>query len=101
MRQMTEQTDSNQNLSFLSAISTACLCTLFGANAVAIKISLAGLGVFTTAGLRFGIASIAVVCWTKFTGRPFHIKKRQVLQLLIISISFTAQLSLFYLGRNI
>ena len=51
---------SNQDLSFPAAFFTVCLCTLFGANAVAIKISLAGLGVFTTAGLRFGIAAVAI-----------------------------------------
>jgi len=97
---MTEHTNGNQDLSFSAAIFTACICTLFGANAVAIKISLTGLGVFTTAGLRFGIASVAVFFWARFTGRSFYIKKRQVPQLLIISMLFAVQLSLFYLGLS-
>ena len=88
----------NQELPFLAAIFTVFLCSLFGANAVAIKISLSGLGVFTTAGLRFSMASVAVFIWARITGRSFHIKKGQIHQLLIISMMFTVQLSLFYLG---
>jgi drug/metabolite transporter (DMT)-like permease len=90
----------NQELSFLAAIFTVCLCGLFGANAVAIKISLSGLGVFTTAGLRFSMASAAIFFWARITGRSFKIKSGQVRQLLIISMVFTVQLSLFYLGLS-
>lgn len=97
---MTTQTPQNQELPFLAGIFTACICTLFGANAVAIKISLSGLGVFTTAGLRFSLASLAVCLWARMTGRPFSIKTRQLRQLLIISTIFTVQLSLFYLGLS-
>jgi len=68
----------NQELPFLAAIFTVFLCALFGANAVAIKISLSGLGVFTTAGLRFSMASVAVFIWARITGRSFHIKKGQI-----------------------
>jgi len=95
---MINHTPQNQELPFLAAIFTVFLCALFGANAVAIKISLSGLGVFTTAGLRFGMASVAVFIWARITGRSFHIKKGQIHQLLIISMMFTVQLSLFYLG---
>ncbi len=95
---MTDHTPQNQDLSFSAVIFTACICALFGANAVAIKISLTGLGVFTTAGLRFGIASVVIALWARITGRSFNIRKGQVSQLLIISMIFTVQLSLFYLG---
>jgi len=97
---MNENISANQDLSFSAAVFTACLCTLFGANAVAIKISLAGLGVFTTAGLRFAIASVVVFLWARITGQSFYIKKRQIHQILIISVCFTVQLSLFYLGLS-
>ena len=73
---------------------------LFGANAVAIKISLSGLGVFTTAGLRFSMASVTIFLWARITGRSFKIKSGQGRQLLIISAVFTVQLSLFYLGLS-
>ncbi len=77
-RAMTDHTPQNQDLSFSAVIFTACICTLFGANAVAIKISLTGLGVFTTAGLRFGIASVVIALWARVTGRSFNIRKVEV-----------------------
>jgi drug/metabolite transporter (DMT)-like permease len=97
---MIDHTPQNQELSFLAAVFTVCLCVLFGANAVAIKISLSGLGVFTTAGLRFSMASAAIFLWARITGRSFKIESGQVCQLLIISMVFTVQLSLFYLGLS-
>lgn len=97
---MISHTPQNQELSFLAAVFTICLCILFGANAVAIKISLSGLGVFTTAGLRFTMASATIYLWARITGRSFKVKSGQVRQLLIISMVFTVQLSLFYLGLS-
>ncbi|MBC8418008.1 MAG: DMT family transporter [Desulfobacterales bacterium] len=95
---MTQNTINNRDLPFSAATFTAFLCTLFGANAVAIKISLFGLGVFTTAGLRFGLAAIAIFLWAWATRRPFVIKKGQSKQLLIVSLIFALQLALLYLG---
>lgn len=97
---MIENTPNNQDVPFLAAMFTSLLCIVFGANAVAIKISLSGLGVFTTAGLRFGMAAVAIFLWAKITRRSFHIKKGQIYQLLIISALFTLQLSLLYLGLS-
>jgi drug/metabolite transporter (DMT)-like permease len=97
---MIDAAPQNKDFSFLAASFTVFICMLFGANAVAIKISLEGLGVFTTAGIRFGIASVVIFLWARITGRSFDIKKAQVFQLLIIAIVFTAQLSLFYLGLS-
>ncbi len=97
---MIDAVHQNKDLSFWAAVFTVFICMLFGANAVAIKISLEGIGVFTTAGIRFGIASITIFLWARITGRSFKIKKEQILQLFVISIVFTIQLSLFYLGLS-
>ena len=97
---MAADTPNNQDLPLLAAIFTSFLCIVFGANAVAIKMSLSGLGVFTTAGLRFGMAAFIIFFWAKITGRSFKIKKGQTQQLLIISVFFTFQLSLLYFGLN-
>lgn len=97
---MINPTPQNQELSLFAGIFTVCLCILFGANAVAIKISLSGLGVFTTAGLRFSLAAITIFIWALMTGRSFYIRAGQFQKLLVISILFTAQLSLFYLGLS-
>jgi len=93
-------TPQNQELSLFAGIFTVCLCILFGANAVAIKISLSGLGVFTTAGLRFSLAAITIFIWALMTGKSFYIRAGQFRKLLVISILFTVQLSLFYLGLS-
>jgi drug/metabolite transporter (DMT)-like permease len=97
---MIDAAPQNKDFSFLAASFTVFICMLFGANAVAIKISLEGIGVFTTAGIRFGIASVAIFLWARITGRSFEIKKEQFFQLILIAIVFTAQLSLFYLGLS-
>ncbi|MEA3435191.1 MAG: EamA/RhaT family transporter, partial [Thermodesulfobacteriota bacterium] len=80
---MIEQNTTTQKLPLSSALFTAFICILFGSNAVAIKITLEGLGVFTTAGLRFGLASIAISLWALSTRKPFKIGKGQFNHLLI------------------
>ena len=97
---MIENTPNNQELPFLAAVFTSVLCVVFGANAVAIKISLSGLGPFTTAGLRSGMATFIIFLWAKITGRSFHLEKGQIHQLLIISAFFAVQMSLLYLGLS-
>ena len=97
---MADHRPNNQELPFAAAIFTSLLCMVFGSNAVAIKISLSGLGTFTTAGLRFSIAVLAIFLWAIMTGRSLKIKKGQLNQLLIISLIFTVQLSLLYLGLS-
>jgi drug/metabolite transporter (DMT)-like permease len=84
--------------SVVRCLFTGFLCTLFGANAVAIKYSLLGFGVFTAAGLRFSIAGATIYFWARFTGRPFALRKGQGLQILMISLIFTLQLGLLYSG---
>ena len=64
------ETPNNQELPFLAAVFTSLLCIFYGANAVAIKISLFGFGAFTVVGLRFSIAIVAIFFWARFTGQP-------------------------------
>jgi drug/metabolite transporter (DMT)-like permease len=97
---MTEQQPSNQELSFAAGLFTVLLCIIFGSNAVAVKIAFSGLGVFTTAAIRFGIAAGSIFLWARFTGQTIHLKKGQLSQVLVYSLLFTAQLSLFYLGLS-
>jgi len=95
---MNQKISTNGELTFSAAILSAFLCALFGANAVAIKISLTGLGVFTTAGFRFSIAAAVIFLWAKVTRKSFAIKSGQGLQLLVFTLTFIVQLSLFYIG---
>jgi drug/metabolite transporter (DMT)-like permease len=83
-----------------ASLFTMFLCILFGANAVAIKISLTGLGIFTAAGVRFGIAAIVIFLWARCTGRSLTVTPAKFRQLMILAIFFYVQLSLFYFGLS-
>ena len=89
---------SRREISFWTALYMMLLCTLFGANAVAIKVTFEGFGVFTAAALRFGIAAVIIALWAFFGGRTFRLQRGQWKPLLVYSLLFTAQLSLFFTG---
>ena len=95
---MIQNEPSNKDLPFLTALFVIFLCALFGSNAVAIKFTFSGLGVFTTAGLRFSIAAGVIFLWAKAVGQPLALKKGQFHQIIILSLLFWIQLSLFYFG---
>ena len=84
-----------------AVLAMAGICFLFGANSVAIKISLNGFGPFTVAGLRFSIAAAVIALWARITGRPFRLTGTQWRQMLILSAIFLVQLSLFYRGLSL
>ena len=95
---MPETQPSNQELSLAAGVFTVFLCIIFGSNTVAIKLAFSGMGVFTTACIRFAIAASVIFLWARFTGRTIALKKGQIHQVLVFSTLFTVQLSLFYLG---
>jgi len=97
---MTEQQPSNQELSFAVGVFTIFLCIIFGSNAVAIKLAFSGLGVFTTAAIRFSIAALAIFLWARITGQSLALKKGQTHQVLILGALFATQLSLLYFGLS-
>ncbi len=88
----------NRNLPPSAAVLTALLCISFGANAVAIKICLAGIGPFTLAATRFAIAAVVISIWAFATGRPFRLKQGQLRQMIILAAVFSGQTALFNMG---
>ena len=84
----------------VTAVYTAFLCVLFGANAVAVKISLVGLGIYTTAALRFSIAALVICAWACLTRKPLRITTVQFSKLVPLGIIFFCQLALFYTGLS-
>lgn len=83
-----------------AALSLVLVCIVFGANAVAIKISISGLGTFTAASIRFAIGGAAIYLWARWTGRSFRVGRRDIAPLLILSGLVTLQLTFFYLGLS-
>jgi drug/metabolite transporter (DMT)-like permease len=67
---------------------------------VAIKLAFAGVGVFTTAAIRFSIAALAIFLWARVTGQTIGLKKGQLHQVLILAALFAIQLSMFYFGLS-
>lgn len=90
----------NKQITLGSSVFIIFLCIFFGANSVAIKVSLAGLGSFFMAGLRFGIASIVITLWMVFTKQSLRISRNQWWPVLIVSILFTIQIPLYYFGLS-
>lgn len=96
-----ENSVSNNQMTIKSSLYAAFLCMLFGSNAVAIKFSLAGVGSFTVAGLRFIIAVFVIFLWAKFKKHSLKINRQQVVQLFILSQIFFIQASCLYKGLAI
>jgi len=83
---------------FSAALLAASLSVAFGANAVAIKMSLSGLGPFTNAGLRFALASATLFIFARLTRRSLMLSHDQMWNLLYLTMLFILQFSLMYLG---
>jgi drug/metabolite transporter (DMT)-like permease len=97
---MQKQNFDNPDFSIFASILSAFLCVVFGANAVAIKLAFSGVGVFTSAAIRFSIAALAIWVWARTSGKPLAPTKGRFYLLLIFAALFTAQLSLFNLGLS-
>ncbi len=90
----------NRELPLQASLLTVFLTVLFGANAAAVKVSFTGVGVFSTAGIRFGLAAVAIFLWAAYTGLSLRITLKQARNLFVISLLFTVQIALFYIGLD-
>jgi len=97
---MERQDFENPEFSFFAGILSVFLCIIFGSNAVAIKLAFAGVGVFTTAAIRFSVAALVIFLWARVTGQTIGLKKGQLHQVLILAALFAIQLSMFYFGLS-
>lgn len=92
--------DSNNSLPFWAGAWAMALAVAFGANIVAIKISLQGLGPLTASGLRFAIAAVVIIAWALATKRSLRLRPGQWRHFLVIVPLYTAQMALFYWGTG-
>ncbi len=91
-------TAHNNTLTVRDSFLAVFLLCSFGANAVAVKIAYGGIGVFTTAGVRFALAAVFIVIWALATKRPLAMERKNLVRALVMGVAFTAQLGLFYQG---
>ena len=85
-------------MTFKATALTIFICVLFGGNPVSIKLSLAGFGTFTTAAIRFGVATLVIIFWARIKKIPLKLNLKQTKQTLILAAIFVIQLSFFYHG---
>lgn len=98
---MNEKTVSAENhgaLPIRLAPFVILLIASFGVNAVAVKVSLAGINVFTLAALRFTIASVLIALWAWTTGRSFYVPEKNYNKIALLAVMMTVQLALFFYG---
>jgi drug/metabolite transporter (DMT)-like permease len=88
----------DQKLSLCAAALAGSLCVLWGANTVAIKFSLSGLGPFSSAAVRFGCSAGFLWMWAKVSGQRLKPGAGQIRPLLINALLFFVQLALVYVG---
>jgi len=102
LKKSTEQLvpPTRNELPLKAAFFSAFLCMLFGANAVAIKFSLTGVGVLTSGGIRFTGGALAIFCWALCTGKPLAVNRRQIRKLAPLPFILYIQISLFYYGQS-
>lgn len=79
-------------------VLAAFLSIAFGANAVAIKMSLEGLGPFTNAAIRFTLASATLYLFTRLTSRSLKVDRLQLWNIIFLTILFILQFSFLYHG---
>ncbi len=85
-------------MSLGAAVFTVFLCVLFGANGVAMKLGYTGLGPFTSAGIRFTMASAILILWAKYKAISLTLSRLQWRLVMIQSLMFVFQVSGFHLG---
>jgi drug/metabolite transporter (DMT)-like permease len=88
----------DQKLSLCAAALAGFLCVLWGANTVAIKFSLSGLGPFTSAAVRFAASAGFLWIWARISGQKLRPAEGQLRPLLVSSFMFFVQLALVYVG---
>jgi drug/metabolite transporter (DMT)-like permease len=90
----------NRPLTPLAALATVALNVAFGANPVAIKLALPGFGPFGMASIRFAAGAAVIGIVGLATGHRLALSRRQAARLLLLSLFFTVQIGLFYLGMT-
>ena len=85
---------SNKYIPRKTAFLIVLLCSLFGANAVAIKATLTGVGIFTSAAIRFGGAACFLICYARLTNHSLRVSRDQLLQLFFLTVIFFLKVSI-------
>ncbi len=100
VRKAQEPPPGNGTLPLRAALYCSLLCFLFGGNPTAIKFGSQSFGPLTMLGSRFLLASITLLLWALFTGRPVGLRRNQIRMLIPLPMIYVVQLGLFYVGQS-
>lgn len=90
----------SDDISTAGGFAALFLCMLFGSNAIAVKISMEGLGVYFAATIRFSVAVLLLFIWAKLSKQSLRVKREHLRSIIAISITFSVQLLLIYVGLS-
>ena len=85
-------------LSLGTVVLAVAVHSLWGGNAVAIKLSLEAFPPMWTAFLRFSIAIVCVALWAGFRGIPMRPKRSEWWWLVLLGVFFSIQIGLMNIG---
>ena len=85
-------------LSLGTVVLAVAVHSLWGGNAVAIKLSLEAFPPMWTAFLRFSIAIVCVALWAGFSGIPMRPKRSEWWWLVLLGVFFSIQIGLMNIG---
>ena len=85
-------------LSLGTVVLAVAVHSLWGGNAVAIKLSLEAFPPMWTAFLRFSIAVVCVALWAGFRGIPMRPKRSEWWWLVLLGIFFSIQIGVMNIG---
>ena len=85
-------------LSLGTVVLAVAVHSLWGGNAVAIKLSLEAFPPMWTAFLRFSIAIVCVALWAGFRGIPMRPKRSEWWWLVLLGVFFSIQIGLMNFG---
>jgi drug/metabolite transporter (DMT)-like permease len=77
------------------------LAMLWGANVVALKISLAGLPPFAAAAIRFAVALPVIALWACVRGISLRPRDAELRSMVVIALLFVIQIALLNWGTNL
>jgi drug/metabolite transporter (DMT)-like permease len=85
-------------LSWGTVVLAVAVHSLWGGNAVAIKLSLEAFPPMWTAFLRFSLAVVCVALWAGFRGIPMRPKRSEWWWLVLLGIFFSIQIGVMNIG---
>ena len=85
-------------MSLGTVVLAVAVHSLWGGNAVAIKLSLEAFPPMWTAFLRFSIAIVCVALWAGFRGIPMRPKRSEWWWLVLLGVFFSIQIGLMNIG---